>query len=547
MADRDPVKRELDQKIRQSTQFVVLVMRDEDKAEARKHFTTPLLFSIHEAKGLEYENIVLYRFVSDHRSEFAEMVDGVTPADLLSDTLDYRRARDKSDKSLEVYKFFVNALYVALTRAIRNLYLIESDTAHPLFGLLQLGSGAPVTVDARQSTLEDWQKEARKLELQGKQEQAEAIRRNILKQTPVPWPVFDAARIDELLCKVFREQAPGSKHKQQLYEYAAAFDEPVLAAWLVQEAKFEPARGFSQQRDTLGRKSTAAYFASHFKDILRLCDRHGIEHRLPMNQTPLMAAAAAGNLPLVEALLERGADREAVDHYGCNALHWAMQAAFRDAKFAGGPFAALYELLAPPAIDVNTGERLVRIDRHLSEYFLFQTLWALFRSRFTHRQRRPYGAFDTQAIIDAWQHLPANVVHPERNKRQHLSGVLSRNEVERDYVYNRALFVRISQGWYQFNPALSVRRRQGDTETWMPIYAALNLPFINEFAIDFIWPRIDQYLSMAGLPERTIPIAAERAIARYEAAERELAAEHEAALADLQRWKTGQAAARKMK
>jgi len=112
-------------------------MRDEDKAEARKYFSTPLLFSIHEAKGLEYENIVLYRFVSDHRAEFTEITQGVNPADLLAEQLDYRRAKDKSDKSLEIYKFFVNALYVALTRAIRNVYLIESDTQHPLFELLE--------------------------------------------------------------------------------------------------------------------------------------------------------------------------------------------------------------------------------------------------------------------------------------------------------------------------------------------------------------------------------------------------------------------------
>ena len=77
-------------------------MRDEDKAEARRHFSTPLLFSIHEAKGLEYENIVLYRFVSDHRAEFTDIVDGVGKADLAAEALDYRRARDKSDKSLEV-------------------------------------------------------------------------------------------------------------------------------------------------------------------------------------------------------------------------------------------------------------------------------------------------------------------------------------------------------------------------------------------------------------------------------------------------------------
>jgi hypothetical protein len=523
LPDQEGVKKDLDGKIRQSTQFAVLVMRDEDKARAREHFTTPLLFAIHEAKGLEYENIVLYRFVSDYRAEFAEIAAGVTREDLAADNLDYRRARDKGDKSLEVYKFFVNALYVALTRATRNIYLIESDGAHPLFQLLALAPGGRVQVEARQASREDWQKEARKLELQGKQEQAEAIRNRILRETPVPWPVYDQAAIEALLVKVFREQAPGRKPRQQLYEYAACHDEPVLAAWLVQEARFDTARGFEQQRVNLGRKSFAPYYASHFKEILRQCDRHGLEHRLPMNLTPLMAAAAAGNVALVESLLERGADREAIDHYGCNALHWAMRAAFRDRGFARGPFAALYELLAPAGIDCNSGERLVRIDRHLSEYFLVQTLWALFKSRFTHRQRRPYGAFDTAAILAAWEHVPANVLRPERNRRQYLSGVLARNEVERDYAYNRALFKRVQQGWYLFNPALLVRSRVPESTAWVPIYQALNLPFINEFARDYLWDRIAEYLAMANLPECTIPIAAERALARLEAARREQA------------------------
>jgi hypothetical protein len=61
-----------------------------------------------------------------------------------------------------------------------------------------------------------------------------------------------------------------------------------------------------------------------------------------------------------------------------------------------------------------------------------------------------------------------------RNKRQHISNVFSRNEVERDYAYNRALFRRTAHGWYQFNPALAVRARSpsGD-ESWRSIFAAL--------------------------------------------------------------------------
>ena len=522
LADTDVAKRELDRRIRQSTQFAVLVVHDEDKAAAREYFSTPLLFSIHEAKGLEYENIVLYRFVSGHRREFAEIASGVTHRDLETETLDYRRARDKSDKSLEIYKFFVNALYVALTRAVRNLYLIESDTAHPLFGLLDLAPSGEAHVEARQSSREEWQKEARKLDLQGKEEQAEAIRRTILKHVPPPWPVLDEPALRELLLKVFRERAVGDKHKRRLSEYAAFHDEPALAAYLAQEAgfgvaRFGEAQRFEQQRSALSRKYLAPYAARNLKDVLRQCDMHGIDYRTAMNQTPLMAAAAAGNTALAEALLERGADREATDQYGCNALHMALREAFRDPRFARGSCGALYELLAPAHVDVKAGERLVRIDKHLSEYFLFQTFWTSFKSRFTRIDRTLDCALDTRARLRAWEALPENVLRASRNKRQHLSHVLSRNEVERDYAYNRALFKRVAHGWYQFNSALEVRCPPGAAEgAWQPIFAALNLPLIGEFSTPHSRSSLGKYLMSAAMPACPVPIMAEREAARLE-------------------------------
>ncbi len=328
---------------------------------------------------------------------------------------------------------------------------------------------------------------------------------------------------------MFREQAPGSKQKQQLYEYAACYQEPALAGWLASEAGFGAARGYEKQLASLGRKSFAAYYAKNVKDILRQCDQHGVEHRTPMNQTPLMAAARAGNVPLLEALLARGADPLATDHYGRNALHWAMQEAFDTPAFARGPFAAIHELVAPASIDVQAGERLVRIDRHLAEYFLFQTLWVLFKSRFTHAGRRPYCAFDTAAVLSAWEYMPANVVRPERNQRPHVSSVLSRNEVDREYAYNRALFWRVAQGWYQFNPALAVRRRVAEEEIWQPLYQALNLPLIHEFTPDFHWDRARDFLARANLPPPSVPVAAERWVQRVETQARELA-EQEATL-----------------
>ena len=52
LADKDKVKRALDEQTRHSTSVAVLVLREEDKAEARRFFRTPLVFAIHEAKGL---------------------------------------------------------------------------------------------------------------------------------------------------------------------------------------------------------------------------------------------------------------------------------------------------------------------------------------------------------------------------------------------------------------------------------------------------------------------------------------------------------------
>ena len=57
---------------------------------------------------------------------------------MLAEELRYARAREKDDKSLEIYKFYINALYVAVTRAVENLYLIEANPGQRLFEVLGL-------------------------------------------------------------------------------------------------------------------------------------------------------------------------------------------------------------------------------------------------------------------------------------------------------------------------------------------------------------------------------------------------------------------------
>lgn len=476
LPDREAVLRDLDRQSRTSTEVAVLVLREEDKGAARKRFGTPLLFCVHEAKGLEYENIVLYRFVSDNRVAFAELCEGVQADDLGVDELAYRRARDKGDKSQEIYKFFVNALYVALTRAQKNVYLVESDHDHPLLSLLRVGAQEAAKVEARTASREDWQREANRLEQQGKLEQAESIRRDLLHQAVPPWPVCDEARVRELLVKVFRERAPGGKLRQQLFDYAAVRQCEPLAEAMADDLGYGSLAEFRRRRPGILQKYFGAFGGRNFKELLRDCDRYGVDHRTPFNLTPLMAAAGAGNVALVDALIERGADVGKVDDFGQSALHWALRQAVASAEFAGGPFAALYGRLAPASLDLMAGQRLQRIDRHQSEYLLLQTLWVLFREQLARGDAwGELAHFDSASVMEAWRFMPSGVLPRERNRRQHVSALLARNEVARDYAYNRGLFRRVQRGRYQFDPALAVRVRQGEDTIWAPVLQRLNV------------------------------------------------------------------------
>ncbi|MFZ9735303.1 MAG: hypothetical protein ACO3B4_09715 [Burkholderiaceae bacterium] len=69
-------------------------------------------------------------------------------------------------------------------------------------------------------------------------------------------------------------------------------------------------------------------------------------------------------------------------------------------------------------------------------------------------------------------------------------------------------------GWYQFNPQLSVRRSIDGVASWEPIFTALNLPFLNEFVWEPVWPRLDEYLMRANLTQCAMPIVFEPVFAR---------------------------------
>lgn len=488
LADTDVIKRDLDARTRDSAQVAVLVLRDEDKPAARRFFRSPLVFSVHEAKGLEYPTAILWNFVSGERRAYAEVCAGVTDADLQVASLDYRRAKDRQDHSLEIYKFYVNALYVALTRAVERVILVESDVKHPLLGLLGLReAGAGIDLQLARSSREEWEREAHKLEQQGKREQALAIRQDILKTRPVPWTVWNTDTINDALRKALDPSQVSSKPRQLLLDFALWHGHDRHLVRLAKEVRwgdavtlFDRARdgAFAHASRATRERQLAPYAKKNFKDVLAQCDQYGVDHRTVTDATPLMLAAKAGNVALLDALLERGADIDCRDLFGWTAASHACDRAAHDRDYAGSAFASIHERIAPASMDLEVDGRLVRLDTHQGEFLILNLMLNGLKqiSSSAAPLSKPLhlrSGFCAEQLLSYVTHFPRAILREERRKRSYVNHVLARAEVNGSYQPARKLWIRARNGYYLPNPKLLLRVAvAGGDSVWRPIYAA---------------------------------------------------------------------------
>lgn len=471
---RDEVIKKLDSSTSRSTKFAVLVLHPEQKAEAAKRFSTPLVFSVQEAKGLEYENIILYDVVSSEARAFKDISANVTSESLDVDELSFSRAKSKLDKSLEVYKFYINALYVAVTRAVSNLYIVESDMAHPLLTLLDLERFiGEFSTSVQQSSLQEWQKEAQRLEMQGKQEQADAIRSHVLKQTAVPWVSITPARWQEMHLSL--EQSGNKKEQLLAMEYALVHqDYRVLR--MLSEQGFKPAQQWEFDSDNdakllkmLYKKYFIFYDVANPNGVLREIEKYGIAHRTRFNLTPLMTAALIGNTEVVNAISALGSDVYAVANNGLNAWQLALGRALEDKAFTR-KLPLMYEALAPETLSIQVDGKLEKLDELTMYGFLFNVFFALWYRKIGTLIGCGHGvsAADLERLLAI---LPDTILPPMKKKRAYISRYLSSNERDRQDPRNKKLFIRLRRGLYTLNYDLKIRL--GDE--WHELHQLLRL------------------------------------------------------------------------
>ncbi|MCF6332591.1 MAG: hypothetical protein L3J11_04830 [Draconibacterium sp.] len=459
-------RKELNDSTKLSTKYALLVMTKEEKAAARKTFKTPLIFSIHEAKGLEYENIILINFISNNSREFNEIVQGVAKEDLDNEDIDFSRGKDKADKSLDAFKFYINSLYVGITRSIKNLYILESSKKHGILSLLDLvETKEHIKIKTEISSLADWKEEARKLEMQGKKEQADDIKKNILELKKPDWEPITYENIAELKKKALDPNVYNKKAKDLLFMYSLLYNDQNSIDSLA-KLKYKKAEHPEFERNSINRKYYSNYNNDNVKGVEQNIKKYGVNYRDQFNLTPLLAAAENGSVKVVDFLLEQNADTDVVDNGGRNPFRIAINKLY----FSPQSISKLEEIfsrLLTDNIKVRVNDRLVKIPNRKMEYFLlniFMTLQDLIihDSRITW-EGKGVKAGDLEKVI---AHYPELIMPDYRKKRNYISSLLAKNEMDSKNPYNNALFIRVERGYYCINPELSVL--VGDK--WVNVY-----------------------------------------------------------------------------
>jgi hypothetical protein len=461
MQDDDKVKAELNHRTQNSTHYAVIVSDNHLKDEARKHFKTPLIFSVQEAKGLEYENVILLNFISANPVEFKEIINGVNAKDLQEDSLQYARPADKSDKDAEIYKFYINSFYVAITRSVKNIYLFEKQVNHAALELLSLKEMTkPLQVAEQKSDKHEWLEEARRLEEQGKHEQAEQIRAKYLGYEYISAEQLEQIKL--LALDPAKKEHEVKTQRKQLFQYALAHHK---TDWIDQLAKlqFQRAMQYMKELRNDGKEYAKNCRLGRKEEVKRIVNKYGPDFAAPDTAlTGLMMALYHSQDAVADMLLQAEASISTHTAKGLLPIDCLLQGYFKTTIYRQPLLAnnktliRYWNIVKPPSLSVEENRRRVTVSSHSMAFFLLVCMRCIEQElpklsvSFKDAARPPAitGVFTMDDVMKFVECMPDEILPTYRKQRTYVNSVLAGHEVDSNNPYNKRLFKRAKRGSY---------------------------------------------------------------------------------------------------
>jgi len=320
---------EINAETQNSRKVAVIVFDEISKKEIKQEFKTALVYTVQEVKGLEYEEVILVNLVSNYMQAFNEVSKGIQNDDLSADLKYNRLGKKDRENRLESYKIYINSLYVALTRGINKLYILEKNN-HRIFELLNVvQEEKKEKIIVEQSSREEWEEEAQKLEKLGKVEQVEEIRKKKLTTSESKVETVSIEAIDTLQEDALNPNRFNKKAKDAFFKIVQEKNQLDLIEKLAQ-LKYNPAKKYLQslrvKKPQIKQKKKVAKILDYAnlgktKQIQKLINANAdVNFQNENGDTALMAGCVYNHTKIIHLLLDNGVNVNLQNNHGMFAL-----------------------------------------------------------------------------------------------------------------------------------------------------------------------------------------------------------------------------------
>jgi hypothetical protein len=325
----------------------------------------------------------------------------------------------------------------------------------------------PLQVAEQKSDKHEWLEEARRLEEQGKYEQAEQIRAKYLGYEYISPEQLEQIKI--LALDPAKKEHEVKKERKQLFQYALTHHKTV---WIDQLAKLQFQRAMQYMKELRhdGKEYAKNCRLGRKEDVRRVVQKYGPDFAAPDTAlTGLMVALYHGQDAVADLLLQLEANINKLDTNGLMGIDYLLQGYYKNViyrqTFTAGKNTLLkyWHLVKPSSIAIQEKQRRFNIGAHSMTFFLLvcmrcieQQMTNKITVKFNGTERPDVitGEFSMDDVMKFVECIPDEILPLYRRQRSYVNSVLAGNEIDSNNASNKKLFKRLRRGWYIVNPLL---------------------------------------------------------------------------------------------